>query len=668
MKSILVLSILLTIDSAVAQTVETQEIEVEARPSIGIQAASERLTGREDTIKESLNMLSGISLGSVSSTPSPRDKFFLRTFSPERFYVYLDEFPLNGSGIRGNFYADLSTLPSQLLRKIEVLYGPSVVYGSNPGGNVVFRTSGFPVERSVGFSSFFGSYDTFGSTFWYENYSGSLGVSLYTGGEKSDGYLRNDFLSREYGSATLYWLIDDTTSLKFLFQRFHVKDGLPVLNTPDIPQSNYDSDYPIVTATYFSLACAPYCKLNLVDKQGENYIDRATTRVGMVLSRDTGNGLFNVSVYTNRSFKEESYYGFFKTPSGVKLTSMEFEGSDDITYGFRITFEEFKVKGLNGTLGTEFQNSGYGDIDKNGLLFVPSNKRALRRGALFGEFTGRLFSLDFRAGLRVEGWSGNSLEGAPDIDGVEFLPALTVSRKINGVQVYAGVGRVYRPPRAEEILWFSKEYGPLSSLGYDYKLDAERGWDYELGVEKGFKSSEFSLRFFRYEMRNYIVSNFEAARGVLNQSFPYRVVENLDYYRLNGVELSASFRPFENLQVLGAYTYQSSKSSNSALTPEETPDPSILVPKHKLTLSVRKQKVISGKDSVTLTGIFYSRRDGYSEDVPGFGVLNLTYAVRPSAHLAFSLKVNNLLNKKYFYVEGYEMPGRNFKLAMDVRF
>ena len=446
-----------------------------------------------------------------------------------------------------------------------------------------------------------------------------------------------------------------------------MKDGLPVLNDPDNPIAGYDPDYPVVRETYFSLACAPYCKLNLVYRPGDNYIDRTTNRFAFSFLRDTGSGLFNLALYSNTSLKRERYYGIFKTPAGKKLTSMSFDGRDDKTYGLRALFEEFKFFRSTGTLGLEFQNSGYGEIEKNNHLFVPANKTALRRYALFGELKREIPLFMLNVGLRVESWEGNAL-GAPNISGTEFMPTVTLTKDFGNLQLFAGVGRVYRPPRAEEILWFGREYSALKSSGYTgYKLKAERGWDYEIGLRKKVEEFGFSIRFFRYEIRNFIVSNFEAAERLLGENFPHRIIENLRYFRLNGAELGALLKLPYDFSFYSSYAYQDSKISSSQFTPDKTPDPTVLVPKHKLSLVLIKKNLFK-EDSLALTGNFYSRRKGYYEEVPGFGVFNVSYRLVPLENISFKFALNNLFNKKYFYVENYEMPGRNFQISMRVNF
>jgi len=659
---------LLFISALLCLPASAQEVVIESSSLVGPQQAEQKVSSQQISLKKELDLLPGLTLAVLSSTVSPRDKFFLRSFSPERFYIYIDEFPLNGSGIRGNFYVDLSTLSPEEIKKIEIIYGPSVIYGSNPGGNIVIKTEGFPTENRLEIDSITGSCGMFKTNANYRGIFGTTGIDLSVGGVKSDGYLRNDFLNSTHGKFTIYQIVGDSTVLKLFAQKYRVKDGLPVLNDPNNSATNYDGDYPVVKETYFSLACAPYCKLKLIYQNGENYIERTTERYGFSLSRDTGNGLLNFTAYTNKSYKKERYYGFFKTPSGeVKQTNLRFDGQDDKTYGFRTTYEDFSILGSEGTTGFEFQNSGYGQIDKNGALFVSENHNSLRRFALFGELKKEFPLFTIKAGIRIEKWKGNSITDAPNIEGTEILPSVTLSKKVESTEFFAGAGRVYRPPRAEEILWYSKEYSAIKNSGYKYDLKAERGWDYEAGIRKKFPNLKLATRIYRYEMRDFIVSNFEAAKDVLGQSFPYRIVENLNRYRLNGAEISGNWNPLKNILIYAAYTYQDSKVSASQFTPDKTPDPSVLIPKHKFTAAVTKKEVIEN-DSLTLSGIFYSKRKGYEEKVPGFGVFNVSYSISPVKNVMFNLQINNLFDKKYFYIENYEMPERNYLLSMKVIF
>ena len=643
------------------------EIVVESSSLAGPQQVSQDVPSQQVSVKEEMDLLPGITLASLSGAVSPRDKLFLRGFSPERVYVYLDEFPLNGSGIRGNFYVDLSTLIPDDLEKIEVVYGPSVVYGSNPGGNIIVRTKGFPTKRKLEINSLAGSYGTLKTNVSYRGNFGTTGLVVSAGGVRSEGYLRNDFLDGFHGKFEVYRLLDDTTSLRFFAERYRVKDGLPVLNDPGKSVTNYDGDYPVVKETYFSLACAPYCKLNLIYRSGDNYINRTTDRYGFSLLKDTGKGLLNFLVYANTSFKEERYYGLFKTPEGVKLTGVEFDGRDDVTYGWRVFYEDFDILGGKGTAGFEFQNSGYDQINKNGYLFVPGNRNALRRYAVFGKVKKEFPVFTVEGGLRIEKWKGNGIYSAPNVEGTEVLPSFRLSKEIKSTKIFIGAGRVYRPPRAEEILWYSKEYSAVKDLDSSYGLKAEKGWDYEFGVKQEFSNLRITTRIYRYEIRNFIISNFDAAKDILGESFPHRLVENLGFYRSNGVEITGSWNLREGTSVYMAYTYQDSRVSRSRFTPDKTPDPSVLIPKHKFVAAMTKKRILKS-DALTVSATFYSDREGYREKIPGFGVVDVSYSISPTSNVAFNLRINNLFDKKYFYVENYEMPGRNYSISMKLTF
>lgn len=648
------LIILSFLSSAVAA-----EVVVEGTSAIEGSGAGVKVEGNK--VIERLEMLPGVNVVSLSADPTPRDQLRLRGFSPERVGVFLDQFPLNGSGIRGNFYLDLSTVDPMNLSSVEVIYGPSVIYGNNPGGTVVFRSRGIPLSSHLEIKTSTGSYNTKRGNLTYRAGNGIRGISFTVSGGSSDGYLRNDFYERFFGQVDYYYMLDESTMVRLYLDRTRLKDGLPVLNTPKV--DSYDDDYPIVEETYFSLACAPYCKLNLIYKDGDNYIKRITTRKGLELLKELEAGSFEFVVYENESVKEESYYGFFKTPAGKRLMELKFSGKDDRTYGGRFIGE---FESFFGTvrLGGEFQSSGYGAIKKNGLPFISANYNALRRYAAFGEVERRTSVFGLRAGIRAEKWRG-SVAGVPDPDGVEFLPSFTLSFGKRGVTFFLGAGRVYRPPRAEELLWYGKEYGKLSSAGYSLK--AEEGWDYEVGFRWKLKRGVVSLRGFRYDLDNFIVSNFEAAEKILGEGFPHRIIENLDYYKVNGLEVTGNLLLGRSWGFYTAYSFRNSKFSSSKFTPESTPDPSVLVPKHKLTLEISKLRIF-GRDKLTITGIFYSKRKGLKGNLSGFGVFDLGYKLAPTERLSFDFGINNLFNRKYYFVENYQMPGRNYQVSMAVKF
>ncbi|MEO2066129.1 MAG: hypothetical protein ABGX17_06480 [Desulfurobacteriaceae bacterium] len=642
--SLALITLLLT-SQAVAE-----DVIVEATSSL--EPVSSATLVEKKGVKEILDSFSGVNLISLSSAPTPRDVVFLRGFTPERFYVYYGEVPLNGSGIRGNFYFDLSSLP-HFVRKVKVVYGPSVVYGSNPGGNIILEPEGFPVNKEFSFSVSAGSYNTYKSSLKVSLPAGLTGVRLSFQGLSSKGYLRNDSSKTESLEIGLFRFIGDSSVLKFTTFLSRVRDGFPVLNTPKVEASNYDDNYPKVEVTYFSLACAPYCKMKLIDRDDDNYLIRQVERYSLDLLTQTDKGEFDFTLYFNRAKKWEDYYGFFKTPKGVKLTSMKLEGTDDFTYGFRTLYSQKLFK-----LGAEFNSSGYGSIEKNGKELTNSNLHALRRGALFAEVERELLGLKLRGGFRVERWLGRGTSGD-----TEFLPAISLFKGVGENTFYFGVGRVYRPPKAEELKWYSAGRTLLKRLGYNYKLKDEEGWDLEAGV----RNKNLSVRFFDYRIKNYIVSNFLAAQKVLHRSFPYRVIENLSWVKNRGVEVSYQ-RNLGSYSYLLSYTYQNFSHSSSSFTPSETPSPKVLVPKSKLVLSLRRGNFLLNKDWAEVEMKAYSKRSGVSGKVPGFTVFSFSYGLKPFKGLDLSIKIDNVFDRKYYFVEGYRMPGRNFSVNLTYAF
>jgi len=623
-----------------------EDVLVEASSSLEPYAQSVKVDSG-DILRE-LPKLPGVEVVSLSPSPSPREELFLRGFTPERVYAYYGELPLNGSGIRGNFYFDLSTVPL-LIKGVKVIYGPSVLYGSSPGGAVILEPKGFPLKRELNLNFTGGSYNTFEGRAEASFPLGLYGLNLAVDGFSSDGYLRNDYLRKRGVNLQLFRLVGDSSVLRFTFQGWRVKDGLPVLNSPKIPQSNYDDDYPTVETTYFSLGCAPYCRLNLIEREGSNFIDREVQRYGFSIFSQVGDGEVEAHVYFNKASKVEDYYGLFKTPLGVNLSSLKIEGRDDFTYGYRLLYSEggFKV-------GSEFQNSGYGEIEKNGSPLAPSNLHALKRGALFGEVEKELLGLRVKGGLRVERWLGKGASG-----GVELLPAISLFKG----RFYGGVGRVYRPPKPEELLWYSKEKPLLEARGMDYSLKAERGWDFEAG----FRGKGFSLRVFHYYIKDFIVSNFLAAQEVLALPFPNRIVENLSWVRSSGVEVYG-VKHLEDYTFTISYTYQNFSHASSRFTPSQTPSPSTLVPKHKLSASLKRSYLFGSSDWGEVNLRAYSKRRGLTGDVPGFAVFDLRYGVKLKKSANLTLTVSNLFDRKYCFVEGYRMPGRSFTLAFNLKF
>ncbi|WP_164926857.1 TonB-dependent receptor [Chlorobaculum tepidum] len=75
---------------------------------------------------------------------------------------------------------------------------------------------------------------------------------------------------------------------------------------------------------------------------------------------------------------------------------------------------------------------------------------------------------------------------------------------------------------------------------------------------------------------------------------------------------------------------------------------------------------LSIRADLKYTGEVYARPDNV-ERQPGYGLVDLRVEYRAGA-MQLSLDVDNLLDREYLYVDGYDAPPREWKIGMNYTF
>ncbi|MFD2098302.1 TonB-dependent receptor plug domain-containing protein [Flagellimonas iocasae] len=135
-----------------------------------------------------------------------------------------------------------------------------------------------------------------------------------------------------------------------------------------------------------------------------------------------------------------------------------------------------------------------------------------------------------------------------------------------------------------------------------------------------------------------------------------------DEINANGVEVEASWRPFDALTLDANYTFTERKGDNA-----------IRIPKHKANLNVGYQlcKTTNLTLNYAYTGERFDTDFNTFTDVAleSFSLINLYigHELIPNK-LNLFLSADNLLNEEYTEILGYTTLGRNFRVGMDLNF
>lgn len=250
------------------------------------------------------------------------------------------------------------------------------------------------------------------------------------------------------------------------------------------------------------------------------------------------------------------------------------------------------------------------------------------------------------------------------------------------------VGRGILLPTAEELAgdfissgWYQDGSGAWQSYNVHYlgndDLDPEESWTYEIGAD--YRANSWyvngSLFYTDYDSKIENDSYYDAVAGESVSSY-----KNIDGATINGVELEtgADFGPLLNcpwtIEPFASLTYL------FEMKDESRKDDLLYVSDTQARFGLRATSN-SGFTSQVL-GIYHGPQDiqnwnklnGPIEEKGGFTVWNLKVAqriplkLREGMSVTVSAGVDNLLEKKYSYVNDYAMPGREYKASVTIVF
>lgn len=212
-----------------------------------------------------------------------------------------------------------------------------------------------------------------------------------------------------------------------------------------------------------------------------------------------------------------------------------------------------------------------------------------------------------------------------------------------------GASTGFRAPNFNELYW-----PQTSSFVGNPTLEPEKSKNLEAGLRYLTSKGQFAVAAYWNEITNAII-NEPTQPG----SFVYTPV-NIGKAKIRGVTLSGDYAITDSLVVDGSFDWLSAVNSDT-----------------NTLLALRAQRVLKLGANYQLGEFEFdaewfltsARKEVFSDDfLGGYGLVNLGIAYDWDDHATIRLQWNNVLGKSYNLVEGYNTPGSNIFVNLNLRY
>lgn len=548
---------------------------------------------------------------------------------------------------------DWSQIPLEQIERIEILRGSgSVLYGDNAAAGVIHIITKRPLKPlsfEAGIS---------GGSYHYNNETSSVGgkwgpfsAILNAGHKATEGYRENGFLrAKDVGGRLIYDLNED---LSFNFSGNFHKDntGLP---------GNLTREQ--IHTLGRRATDAPHDRAETDDMYGAVGI-----KAGL---GDSGR------IEAEISYRHREVSTFFFDPS----SQPSFDDRRNLTtWGFtpRYIFEKPVWNHANKfSLGLDVYKSDSVIFSNSAFSTPPQNRSEVAKKSggvyLLDEFS-ILENFILSLGYRHEWVTFDLSQETPDSKdksrdnkaawnaGLDYF----YDKKSS---VFLGVKRSFRFPVTDELIEFIFDpvnFFQVTEVRLNPAIETQTGLQYEAGIRHAFTDQiEGNVTFFRFDTEDEIFFNPVTFRN-----------ENYSKTRRDGVEVGATFRPFQQVSLWGNYSYIRPRLRKGLFSGNDIP----FVPRHKAS---------AGADIHPGKGFLFNMRFNFvgsryliSDFENAVDKLDKFYTT--DFRLSYAYKglkafvgVNNLFNRKYFefgsFVGGSQFfspsPERNWLAGVSYTF
>ena len=604
-------------DLAELETEEIQEIVVTATrtetpvsqlpDSVTIISREQMVQQKARTVFETLRSVPGLTIRK-SGGIGRLTNVTIRGSSPKQVLVMIDGVQVNSS-TTGSF--DFANLTTDNLESIEVVRGPqSTLYGSDAMGGVInIITKKGKGKPGFSIRSEFGTPErTFNESISSSGSVEDFNYSVDVARTDSDGRGSNDDYDKTNVSARFGYKINEKsnfdTSLRYNDSKVGIDDG-PFRNDPNRTSKNEDFVLnSIFNQTLITNWWSHKLKFSFADAD--------------LISKDKANPGASDPFGTSRFRLDTQIY------TGNWQHTLNYKDIDTFVVGFE--FEEQKAD--NRTFDETIINRGW--YFQNQL-----------------KLWDRLF---FNAGVRID--DNNTF-------GKDTNPKFSIAYQLKetGTKFKANYGKGFRGPTLNEL--FFPNFGVPT-------LQPEESESYDIGIEQYLLEDKvfFGVTYFNNRFSNLI-------QAVDTGGFVFRA-QNIGKVKTEGIEAEALIRPFRGLTLRGTFTKTSTRDEQKKeLIRQPREQGSININYRfldKFNLNIDDTIVGKSREGRNGGGISIPGRPGIRRTNSGFSKLDVAFTYDYSKHFQFYSRIENILNKKYDEILGFQAPGARFFFGAKLSF
>jgi iron complex outermembrane receptor protein len=570
-----------------------------------------------------------------------------------------------------------SAVPLNAVERIEIVRGSgAVLYGDGATAGVINIVTRSPARVGNGITVLgrLGSYSTREAQAAANYFGERAGFNVSAGNYESDGYRANNRNRQTNAQADLRWL-GERTDLTLKIGADNQGIRLPGARTVQ-PSAGIDQ-----------LA---------MDRRGtgtpRDYATREGNRATLDWRRELRWGEIQVGAGW-RSKTQTSYFDFAGFPDyrevdlevwsltpRIRIAHRAFGGDSTLVAGFDWYRWDYGLRRSNAPANIGQPVNAVDATQENAAVYVHNTTRVSR-------------AVTLNAGLRVEHLRINATDlhdptapggafgsGAPAGSQRESERAYELGARyqfLPELALIAKAGRGFRFANVDEIY----ETSPAFANQFQF-LRPQTARSTELGIEQRAGATWLRAALFEIDVRDEI--HLDAfSTGIGNTNLPRS--------RRHGLELEASWSPWQALTLRGAYTHVAARFREGVLAGSVFTQPNVviagktvpLVPRNKLNLAAAWAVAAHTRLNATLAYVgeqFMDNDEGNTLGVkiPAYTVLDLKL-IHQRGPWRLAAAVNNATNERYYNYavrsqfvpdryNAYPLPERNFTLTAEYTF
>ncbi|WDP91946.1 MAG: TonB-dependent receptor [Desulfobacter sp.] len=620
----------------------------------------------------------GVQIRRTSQSGTGSGALRVRGFDETRLSVRQNGIPLNRDGSYGNGAVDWGAFSAESLESVEIFKGACPAkYGNTLGGVVNLKTRQPDTTPVTQVSLTAGSLDTLNAGVAHAWKKGNWGWSVSAGHYETDGYLRNNFMDRDRGTARISLDLPGEWEAGTAVDFSRTENGNPVYNRTD--SAYYDPNSPLADEKELRGPGISSRLINGAQAWGEgSFTEDKSCDLTAWVARNTQAGSFRIE---GRLWNQESVETYYDAADrNKKIYERETDAEDNnwlLSAAFSRRLGDHLLE-----LGGETSSHGWGEqrvkyIDTAYFNGSINFFRFIRDGflgqedimayhALYVQDTWQVMDrISLELGLRQEWFRADSINpdafgftwatGVSDLSETHTDPRLALTfTPWEKTRITARFGIAHRYPTSPEYFWW---YLNNATNYFNTDFNSERALQYELGLDQTFDNDlTLFVRGYYYDIKDYISSVSVPGVG--------SVFYNIDTVEIKGLEAGFSFPLPLHLTLWANATWQEGDKSGdpwdagNAMSRQLADLPEIMV-NAGLTLDD------GGPFSARLWINHVDEREHYSGStlttLSAYTLVNLSaqYRIYQSKTTTADLvaAAENILDEDYQEKQGYPMAG-----------